>query len=102
MSIHVRLTLLPGLVLAALALGALPNTSEAQFGKRLKDAVKRTAEDKAIQKATDEESKAIDDALEGGGGAKANGPPQRRRRRRRPRAHPRQPLPPKQPAKALT
>ena len=67
MSIPVRLTLLPGLLLAALALGALPSSSEAQFGKRLKDAVKRTAEDKAIQKATTEESKAIDDALEGGG-----------------------------------
>jgi OmpA-OmpF porin, OOP family len=66
MSIRVRLTLLPGLVLAALALGALPSTSEAQFGKRLKDAVKRTAEDKAIQKATTEESKAIDGAMEGG------------------------------------
>ena len=63
---HVRLTLLPGLVLAVLALGALPSTSHAQFGKRLKDAVKRTAEDKAIQKATDKESKAIDGALEGG------------------------------------
>ena len=67
MSIRLRLTLLPGLVLAALALSGLPSTSEAQFGKRLKDAVKRTAEDKAIQKATDEESKAIDDAVEGGG-----------------------------------
>ena len=53
MSIHVRLTLLPGLAVAALALGALPSTSEAQFGKRLKDAVKRTAEDKAIQKTTE-------------------------------------------------
>ena len=40
--------------------------AEAQFGKRLKDAVKRTAEDKAIQKATDEESKAIDSAMNGG------------------------------------
>jgi OmpA-OmpF porin, OOP family len=70
MSICVRLSLLPGLVLAALALGALPSTSEAQFGKRLKDAVKRTAEDKAIQKATTEESKAIDGALEGGSEAK--------------------------------
>jgi outer membrane protein OmpA-like peptidoglycan-associated protein len=40
--------------------------AQAQFGKRLKDAVKRTAEDKAIQKATDEESKAIDSALAGG------------------------------------
>jgi hypothetical protein len=56
MSIRVRLTLLPRLVLAALALGALPSTSEAQFGKRLKDAVKRTAEDKAIQKARPVES----------------------------------------------
>ena len=75
MSIRLRLSLLPGLVLAALALGALPSTSEAQFGKRLKDAVKRTAEDKAIQKATTEESKAIDDALEGGGGAEADTAP---------------------------
>ena len=70
MSIRLRLTLVPGLVLAALALGALPSTSEAQFGKRLKDAVKRTAEDKAIQKATTEESKAID-----GGDAKADTAP---------------------------
>ena len=66
MSIRISLTLLPGLLLAALALGALPSTSEAQFGKRLKDAVKRTAEDKAIQKATEKESEAIDDAVEGG------------------------------------
>jgi hypothetical protein len=42
--------------------GAMP--AEAQFGKRLKDAVKRTAEDKAIQKATTEESKAINKATE--------------------------------------
>ena len=67
MSIRARLTLLPAVGLAILALAALPGTSEAQFGKRLKDAVKRTAEDKAIQKATEEESKAIDDAVEGGG-----------------------------------
>jgi outer membrane protein OmpA-like peptidoglycan-associated protein len=75
MSIPVRLTLLPALVLAALALGALPSTSEAQFGKRLKDAVKRTAEDKAIQKATEKESNAIDDALEGGDEAKPDSAP---------------------------
>ena len=72
MSIRARLTLFSGLILAVLALGALPSTSEAQFGKRLKDAVKRTAEDKAIQKATTEESKAIDGAMEGGGEAKAD------------------------------
>jgi OmpA-OmpF porin, OOP family len=67
MSIRARLSLLPVLGLAVLALVALPGTSEAQFGKRLKDAVKRTAEDKAIQKATETESKAIDDAIEGNG-----------------------------------
>jgi outer membrane protein OmpA-like peptidoglycan-associated protein len=43
--------------------------AEAQFGKRLKDAVKRTAEDKAIQKTTEEEGKAIDTLLSGGGEA---------------------------------
>ena len=49
------------------SLSAVSTTSaEAQFGKRLKDAVKRTAEDKAIQKATEEESKAIDSAMNGG------------------------------------
>ena len=53
---------------AALALLSVGTASpaHAQFGKRLKDAVKRTAEDKAIQKATDEESKAIDSAAAGG------------------------------------
>src|SRR4051794_41647118 len=52
--------------LAVLSVG-WANPAHAQFGKRLKDAVKRTAEDKAITKATDEESKAIDSALAGGG-----------------------------------
>jgi OmpA-OmpF porin, OOP family len=52
--------------LAVLSAGWV-NPAHAQFGKRLKDAVKRTAEDKAIQKATDEESKAIDSAMAGGG-----------------------------------
>lgn len=75
MSFCARLTLLPAIGLAVLALAALPNTSEAQFGKRLKDAVKRTAEDKAIRKATDTESKAIDDAMSGGGGAKDEAAP---------------------------
>jgi OOP family OmpA-OmpF porin len=50
--------------LAVLSAGWV-NPAHAQFGKRLKDAVKRTAEDKAIQKATDEESKAIDSAMAG-------------------------------------
>ncbi|MBA3317789.1 MAG: OmpA family protein [Gemmatimonadales bacterium] len=66
MSIHARLTLLPAIALVGLTLCATPATSEAQFGKRFKDAVKRTAEDKAIQKATEKESKAIDSAVDGG------------------------------------
>jgi OmpA-OmpF porin, OOP family len=51
--------------MAALAILSIgwANPAHAQFGKRLKDAVKRTAEDKAIQKATDEESKAMDSAM---------------------------------------
>ena len=67
MSTRTPLSVLPAFLLAVLTLGSLPSSTEAQFGKRLKDAVKRTAEDKAIQKATDEESKAIDDAVEGDG-----------------------------------
>ena len=69
-----RLSVIPALLLAGLVLGALPSTAEAQFGKRLKDAVKRTAEDKVIQKTTDKESKAIDGALEGGETAEAAAP----------------------------
>jgi OOP family OmpA-OmpF porin len=63
-------TLLSAL-LAALTLAAAPRSAEAQFGRRLKDAVKRTAEDKAIQKTTDTENKAIDSALSGGSGSAA-------------------------------
>jgi OOP family OmpA-OmpF porin len=64
MRFRAPLTYVAALAVALAALPAAP--AEAQFGKRLKDAVKRTAEDKAIQKATTEESKAIDKALEGG------------------------------------
>lgn len=49
------------LVLTMLVLGA-PQPASAQFGKRLKDAIKRTAEDKAIDKATTKEGEAIDAA----------------------------------------
>jgi outer membrane protein OmpA-like peptidoglycan-associated protein len=73
MPIRAALTCLTGLALAVAALSAGAAPAEAQFGKRLKDAVKRTAEDKAIQKATTEESKAIDDAM-GDGGAEAAAP----------------------------
>jgi outer membrane protein OmpA-like peptidoglycan-associated protein len=66
MPLRARLSVIPALLFAALALGGTPSTAEAQFGKRLKDAVKRTAEDKVIQKTTEEESKAIDSAMDGG------------------------------------
>lgn len=59
-------------LLAGLAMVSNPSSAEAQFGRRLKDAVKRTAEDKAINKATEEESKAIDKAAAGGGDSAAN------------------------------
>jgi OOP family OmpA-OmpF porin len=61
-----KLTLLGGLMLLS---AGVVTPAEAQFGRRLKDAVKKTAEDKAIQKATEEEGKAIDSALSGGGEA---------------------------------
>lgn len=66
MAIRGIMRLLPALALAGATLLVLPTPVEAQFGKRLKDAVKRTAEDKAINKATEEESKAIDEAMSGG------------------------------------
>jgi OmpA-OmpF porin, OOP family len=50
--------------LAVLSIGAV-TPAQAQFGRRLKDAVKRTAEDKAIEKATDKESAAIDSMTAG-------------------------------------
>jgi OmpA-OmpF porin, OOP family len=67
MPVPIRLSVISTLLLAGLALGVAPSTAEAQFGKRLKDAVKRTAEDKGIQKATEKESQAIDGAVDGGG-----------------------------------
>ena len=78
MSIRRPVTLLSAL-LAALALTTAPRTAEAQFGRRLKDAVKRTAEDKAIQKTTETENKAIDSAMSGGGDAAAGADTDRER-----------------------
>ncbi len=43
-------TYLSALALAAAVSAGSPATAEAQFGKRLKDAVKRTAEDKGHSK----------------------------------------------------
>jgi len=70
MSIRHPVTLLTAL-LAAAALASAPRTVEAQFGRRLKDAIKHTAEDKAIQKTTETENKAIDSALSGNSNAAA-------------------------------
>jgi len=72
MPMRARLSVISTLLLAGLVVGGLPATAEAQFGKRLKDAVKRTAEDKAIQKTTEAENKAIDDALADGGDRSAS------------------------------
>jgi hypothetical protein len=68
MPMRARLSVISTLLLVGLAVGGLPSIAEAQFRKRLKDAVKRTAEDKAIQKATDAEGKAIDNANRRGRG----------------------------------
>lgn len=66
MSNRTSVSCLSALAFAIAMLASAPAPAEAQFGKRLKDAVKRTAEDKAIQKATEEEREAIDGAVEGG------------------------------------
>jgi OmpA-OmpF porin, OOP family len=50
--------------LAVLSIGTV-TPAQAQFGRRLKDAVKRTAEDKAIQKTTEKESAALDSMTAG-------------------------------------
>jgi OOP family OmpA-OmpF porin len=50
--------------LAVLSAGSV-TPAQAQFGRRLKDAVKRTAEDKAIEKTTEKESAAIDSMTAG-------------------------------------
>ncbi len=71
MPIRAVCTRLSALAFGLALLSAGATTAEAQFGKRLKDAVKRTAEDKAIQKATTEESKAIDNAMGEGSDAPA-------------------------------
>jgi OOP family OmpA-OmpF porin len=61
-----RSSFFAALGLAALALAGTGRPVEAQFSRRLKDAVKRTAEDKVIQKTVDQESQAIDGATSGG------------------------------------
>lgn len=57
---HVRPALL---VLGSAVLIAAPDTASAQFGKRLKDAVKYNAEARAIHEVVEQQNKAIDAAL---------------------------------------
>ncbi|MGH7628808.1 MAG: OmpA family protein [Gemmatimonadales bacterium] len=54
------------LVAGSLALLAVPDSASAQFGKRLKDAVTRNAENRAIHEVIQQENKAIDAALTAG------------------------------------
>ncbi|HEY8257878.1 MAG TPA: OmpA family protein [Gemmatimonadales bacterium] len=63
------------LLAGAIAVIASPFPAHAQFGKRLKDALKQKAEQTAIQKATDAEGQAIDGALSGGGNGSAQATP---------------------------
>jgi OmpA-OmpF porin, OOP family len=60
---HRILSLVGAVALLTLAGAATP--AEAQFGKKLKDALKQNAENKAVQKAVNEQDKAIDAAAAG-------------------------------------
>jgi OOP family OmpA-OmpF porin len=51
---------------ALLVLAGAATPAEAQFGRKLKDALKQNAENKAVQKAVEKEDKAIDAATTGG------------------------------------
>jgi len=70
MSYTTWFTRLAAIAAASVLATASVTPAEAQFGKRLKDAVKKTAEDKAIQKTTEKEGELIDTALSGGGAAR--------------------------------
>ncbi len=64
----IRLRILPLLASAAalLVISGAATPAEAQFGRKLKDALKQNAENKAVQKAVEKEDKAIDAATTGG------------------------------------
>lgn len=68
MQIRLRLTSL-ALLAGAVALLAVPTPANAQFGKRLKDALKHKAEQKAIEKATAHEDTLIDAVTSSGKGS---------------------------------
>jgi outer membrane protein OmpA-like peptidoglycan-associated protein len=64
MSIRHRIFSLVGAA-ALLTVAGAATPAEAQFGKKLKDALKQNAENKAVQKAVNEQDKAIDGAAAG-------------------------------------
>jgi outer membrane protein OmpA-like peptidoglycan-associated protein len=66
MPIRLRSLPLAGLAALLLLLAGAVSPAEAQFGKKLKNALKQNAEDKAVQAAVGEQNKAIDAATTGG------------------------------------
>ncbi len=73
MPIRLRGLPLAGLAALLLMLAGAVSPAEAQFGKKLKNALKQNAEDKAVQAAVGEQNKAIDAAASGGGPDSAAG-----------------------------
>ena len=68
MPIRFRIFPLLASTAALLVISGVASPAEAQFGKKLKGALKQHAEDKAVQKAVEKEDKAIDAATTGGPG----------------------------------
>jgi outer membrane protein OmpA-like peptidoglycan-associated protein len=68
MPIRSRILSLSAVAAALLLLAGTATPAEAQFGRKLKDALKQNAENKAVQKAVEKEDKAIDAATSGGSG----------------------------------
>jgi OOP family OmpA-OmpF porin len=68
MPIRSRILSLSAVAAALLVLAGAATPAEAQFGRKLKDALKQNAENKAVQKAVEKEDKAIDAATTGGTG----------------------------------
>ena len=66
MPIRFRIFSLVASAAALLVISGAATPAEAQFGKKLKGALKQHAEDKAVQKAVEKEDKAIDAATSGG------------------------------------
>jgi OmpA-OmpF porin, OOP family len=66
MPIRFRISSLLASAAALLVISGAATPAEAQFGRKLKDALKSNAENKAVQKAVEKEDKAIDAATTGG------------------------------------